>query len=188
MSDRTGIAWCDATVNFWWGCAEVSPGCDHCYARELAARFRGMSWGPRAPRERVRGAHVLATRLNGRARRQGRRLRVFTNSMSDFFDHAAPPGEREAAWATIRACDALDWLILTKRPQNIVRFLPEDWGTGWPHVWLGVSAENQVEADRRIPPLLDTPAALRWVSNGGIRWRPTGGFRRCSTRPLRSGG
>lgn len=164
MAERTTIGWCDATVNYWWGCAEVSPGCDHCYARELAARYDAVGWGPHAPRKSIESAHKLAMRLQRRARRAGRRLRVFTNSMSDFFDHAAPPGEREAAWATIRACDALDWLILTKRPQNIGRFLPADWGEGYPHVWLGVSAENQPEADRRIPALGAVPAAVRWVS------------------------
>ena len=176
MGERTGIAWCDATVNFWWGCQEVSPGCDHCYARTIAAKFRGMTWGPGSERQRIASAHALAVKVNATAKREGRRLRVFTNSMSDFFDNAAPNGERAAAWATIRTCEAVDWLILTKRPQNIRAMLPDDWGDGWPHVWLGVSAENQAEADRRIPLLRDIPAAVKWVSFepllSGIRFRP----------------
>lgn len=187
MAEKTGISWCDATVNFWWGCQEVSPGCDHCYARELAARFRGMRWGAHSTRERVHGAHRLALKLNAKAQRGGSRLRVFTNSMSDFFDNDAPEGERDAAWATIRACDAVDWLVLTKRPQNIERMLPEDWGIGWSHVWLGVSAENQTELDRRLPHLAAIPAEIRWLScepllgpislptGSGVDWLVVGG-------------
>lgn len=170
MSETTGIAWCDSTVNFWWGCQKVSPGCDHCYAEVIAgsAKFTGkagpMAWGPNAPRRRIAGAIALAKKLNRKAIAEGKRLRVFTNSMADFFDNAIPEQWRHDAWAVIRDCTALDWLILSKRPQNFARFLPLDWGEGWAHVWLGVSAENQAEADRRIPILLDTPAALRWVS------------------------
>ena len=82
MSERTNIAWCDSTVNFWWGCQKVSPGCDHCYAEGIAtsAKFTGkagpMAWGPGTPRRRVAGAPALAKRLNRRAIREGKRLRV----------------------------------------------------------------------------------------------------------------
>ena len=53
--------------------------------------------------------------------------------------------------------------VLTKRPERIRQCLPPDWGDGWPHVWLGVTVENQKAADKRLPILLDAPAALRWV-------------------------
>jgi protein gp37 len=164
MSERTGIAWCDSTVNFWWGCQEVSPGCDHCYAKTLAKKLRGMEWGPGSERQWIKGGAALAERLNRKAAKEGRRWRVFTNSMSDFFDNAVPEAWRTEAWATISECTALDWLILTKRPQNIAAMLPQEWGEGWAHVWLGISAENQAEFERRWPHLIAIPAALRWVS------------------------
>lgn len=203
MADRTRIAWCDATINFWWGCQEVSPGCDHCYAKTLAAKLKGMTWGPGSPRVRIAGARGLAFRLDARARRTGKRLRVFTNSMSDFFDNHDHVGPwRDEAWTIIRECTAIDWLILTKRPQNIARFLPLDWGEdGWAHVWLGVSAENQEEADRRERVLRSIPNALPWVSaepllapivlRGGwcFRWVVIGGEsgaerRDCGVEPI----
>ena len=54
--------------------------------------------------------------------------------------------------------------MLTKRPQNILRMLPPHWGNGWPQCWMGVSVENQTEADRRIPLLLAVLAFRRWLS------------------------
>src|SRR6185437_12270169 len=58
----------------------------------------------------------------------------------------------------------LDWLLLTKRPLNIPKMLPIMWGDGWPNVWLGTTAENQEEADRRIPHLLKVPAKVHFLS------------------------
>ncbi len=170
MAECTGIAWCDATVNFWWGCTRVSPGCVNCYAEQLAATkpvgrpARLAGWGPRGERVPIVGAVPLAQQLQRRAIRERQRLRVFTNSMSDFFDERAPAALRATAWAIIRGCPALDWLVLTKRPENFAAMLPEDWGVGWKHVWLGVSCEDQQRADERIPVLLDTPAAVRFIS------------------------
>jgi protein gp37 len=72
-------------------------------------------------------------------------------------------------WDLIRDTPNLDWLLLTKRPQNVLRFVPHDWaeriyGGFPPNVWLGVSVENQQTADERIPHLLKTPAAVRFLS------------------------
>jgi protein gp37 len=67
-------------------------------------------------------------------------------------------------WSLIRSTPALDWFLLTKRPQNIRDMLPTDWGEGWPHVWLGTTTENQEEANRRIPHLVAIPAAVRFLS------------------------
>lgn len=65
----------------------------------------------------------------------------------------------------IRQCRNLDWLILTKRPQNISKMLPTDLGRqGWPHVWLGATVEKMTEARRRIPVLLRMPARVHWLS------------------------
>jgi protein gp37 len=163
MAETTKIGWADATVNFWWGCTEVSPGCDNCYARTLAKR-RGVGWGPKADRVTIKGAWDLVARLQRRAEREGRRLRVFPNSMSDFFDAKGPSAIRAAAWEHMRGATLLDFLILTKRPKSIPSMLPKDWGAGYPNVWLGTSVEDQKRADARIPALLQVPAAVRFLS------------------------
>jgi protein gp37 len=88
---------------------------------------------------------------------------VFVNPWGDFF-HPDADAWREDAWGVMRATPRLTYLVLTKRPENISLRLPEDWGRGWPNVWLGVTAETQHWADERIPILLQTPAARRFVS------------------------
>jgi protein gp37 len=84
--------------------------------------------------------------------------------MADAFDNKVPTSWRVDLWSLIRSTPALDWFLLTKRPQNIRDMLPTDWGEGWPHVWLGTTTENQKEANRRIPQLVVIPAAVRFLS------------------------
>jgi len=84
--------------------------------------------------------------------------------MGDFFDAEVPTEWRDRAWTVIRGCDQLDWQLLTKRPENIMSMLPEDWGEGWDHVWLGTTVEDQSRADERVPVLLDVPAKVRFLS------------------------
>jgi protein gp37 len=69
-------------------------------------------------------------------------------------------------WRLIRDTPNLDWLLLTKRPQNIRKMLPAGWLTrgGWPNVWLGTTAENQEEYDRRWGALREIPALVRFIS------------------------
>lgn len=166
MAEKTGISWCDATFNPWIGCQKVSPGCDHCYAETLMdGRFGVVNWGPGAPRRRTKLQNWnMLRRLNRKAAAAGVRFRVFCASLADVFDNAVDPAWRVDLWALIRETPHLDWLLLTKRPQNIAKRLPVDWGNGWANVWLGTSVENQEEADRRIPHLLTVPAAVRFLS------------------------
>jgi protein gp37 len=84
--------------------------------------------------------------------------------MADVFDNKVPKSWRVDLWSLIRSTPALDWFLLTKRPQNIGDMLPTDWGEGWPHVWLGTTTETQEEANRRIPHLVAIPAAVRFLS------------------------
>jgi protein gp37 len=84
--------------------------------------------------------------------------------MADVFDNKVPTSWRVDLWSLIRSTPALDWFLLTKRPQNIRDMLPTDWGEGWPNVWLGTTTENQEEANRRIPHLVAIPAAVRFLS------------------------
>lgn len=166
MGEGTTIPWTDNTFSPWWGCTEVSPGCDHCYARQLAARTRGMAWGRGTPRVPVGDATwKQPLKWNERAAAEGRRARVFSASMSDVFDGEVPGAWRERLWALIRATPHLDWQLLTKRAANIARMLPPDWGRhGYGNVWLGVSAETQEHLEQRVPALLKVPARCHFVS------------------------
>jgi protein gp37 len=177
MSENTGISWCDATFNPWWGCTKVSPACDHCYAERDARRFApGKTlWGVGAERRTFGDAHwqmplrwakTLPAKL-------GRRPRVFCASMGDVFDKDAPEVERARLFRLIAETPELDWLLLTKRIGNVHRLAPPEWVAAppareiprWPHnVWLGITVVNQEEADRDIPKLLELPASVRFLS------------------------
>jgi protein gp37 len=165
MAENSGIAWTHHTFNPWIGCARVSAACDHCYAEAWDARFGGGRWGPRAPRRRTK-TWSDPMRWQRAAVAAGRRFRVFCASLADVFDnHPSIAGEwRHDLWALVRATPDLDWLLLTKRPQNARRFLPADWQDGYPNVWLGATVESQPEADRRVPVLLRIPARLHFLS------------------------
>src|ERR1700674_3691035 len=103
-------------------------------------------------------------RWNERAQAEGTPRRVFCASMADVFDNKVPTPWRVDLWSVIRSTPALDWFLLTKRPQNIRGMLPTDWGEGWPNVWPGTTTENQEEANRLIPHLVAIPAAVRFLS------------------------
>lgn len=164
MGTNTAIEWCDHTFNPWIGCTKVSPACDHCYAETQAARFKMAEWGQHAPRKRT-SLDYWKQPLKW-DRQASVRRKVFCASMADVFDNhrSIDPQWRLDLWQLIRKTQNLDWLFLTKRPQNIRKMLPPDWGNGWPNVWLGTTVENQEEAERRIPHLLDVPAAMRFLS------------------------
>jgi protein gp37 len=78
-------------------------------------------------------------------------------SLGDFWDNQVSDAWRTEVLEIIRQCRDLEWLILTTRPQNIVRAL---------QVWRGATVENMIEAQRRIPILLRIPARIHWVSLG----------------------
>jgi protein gp37 len=94
----------------------------------------------------------------------GRRPRVFCASLADVFDNQLPLSWHADLFALIRQCRRLDWLILTKRPQNISKMLPKDWGDGYHNVWLGVTAEEQIYFDQRWRVLQRIPAMIRFIS------------------------
>ena len=89
---------------------------------------------------------------------------VFTSSWTDFFLEEVPYWWRHEAWKIIRSTPKNTYQILTKRIEQVPYMLPKDWGDGWPNVWLGVSVENQEMANKRIPQLLDIPAAVHFLS------------------------
>jgi len=204
VSNNSKITWCDATYNPVWGCAKKSPGCAHCYAENLSNRYGHPVFGfdehGRVPLRTFGPAHEEAPRQWARqARKTGTRPRVFCGSMCDVFDDHWAPETRANLWQTIRDTPELDWLLLTKRPEFMARFLPDDWQGGYRHVMLGVSAENQKYADERLPLLLATPAAGRfvsaepllgpvdltpWLSSGQLDWVIVGGESGPGARPM----
>jgi protein gp37 len=170
MGEVTEIAWCDSTFNPWIGCQKVSAGCDNCYAETLMdKRYGRVKWGPHGERVRTAPANWRNPEKWNRKgvafqEDQGHRQRVFCSSLADVFDNKAPAGARADLWALIRATQALDWLLLTKRPENIAKMLPADWGDGWSNVWLGTTCEDQAAYDRRWPILKGNPARVRFIS------------------------
>ena len=167
MAETTAISWCDHTFNPWIGCTRVSPGCDHCYAARDNERRKWVSaWGAERRRTKTWRDPI---RWNRKAKSDGIRRRVFCASLADVFDNQVPAEWRADLWDLIASCDGLDWLLLTKRPQNIAKMLPADdpirYGTWpWRHIWLGTTAENQGEHDRRWPLLARTGAYVRFLS------------------------
>lgn len=165
MGDKTNISWTDHTFNPWWGCVEVSPGCDNCYARTDAHRYGHEVWGKEAGRRFFGEKHWNAPRKwNREAEAEGRRHRVFCASMADIGE-ANPilATEKAKLWQLIRETQFLDWQLLTKRPAQLVNNLPDDWGDGWPSVWLGTTVENN-DYRWRIDDILKAPAEVHFLS------------------------
>jgi protein gp37 len=97
-------------------------------------------------------------------REHGHRQRAFGGHICDIFDNQVPDEWRADFFKLIRQTPNLVWQILTKRPQNILKMLPPDWGDGYPNVWLGISAENQHYFDQRWKILSTIPARIRFIS------------------------
>lgn len=164
MAENSKIEWTDHTFNPWVGCQKVSPGCDHCYAETLMDhRYGRVQWGPHGERKRTSVANWRKPLQWAKAARgTGQRPKVFCASLADVFDNQAPEGARDDLWNLISKTPELDWLLLTKRPENIAKMLPV---LGhWPNVWLGTTAEDQPHYDRRWPILAAVPAAKRFIS------------------------
>ena len=170
MGETTGIAWTDHTWNPWMGCQRVSPGCENCYAETLVTGRMGLPvWGPPKTTARKRTSAEnwkLPARWHRAALKAGARRRVFVASLADVFeDHPDVAPWRAEALAILAQCTALDVQLLTKRPENVRRMVPESWLEHWPaHVWIGCTVEDQRRADERIPELLKVPAEVRFLS------------------------
>ena len=170
---RSAIEWTDTTWNPTTGCDRVSPGCDRCYALTLAKRLKAMG-NPRyqldgSPRTSGPGFGLMVHPDIVEAPFGWRRpRRVFVNSMSDLFHDAVPDGFVGRVFEVMRATPQHHYQILTKRPRRMrdllqrwtktEGFMPPD------NVWLGTSVEDDKRANLRIPLLLETPAAVRFLS------------------------
>lgn len=172
---KTAIGWTHGTngepgftFNPWIGCFEISPACDHCYAREYAKRFNLAEWGPTTPRRRTSAANwKLPLKWNAEAKRLGVRYRVFCASLADVFDNAVPAEWRTELAALIEQTPYLDWLILTKRIGNVLPMCANDELLSEmirSRAWLGATICNQEEADRDIWKLLEAPSRVKFLS------------------------
>lgn len=176
--NKTKISWTDSTWNFITGCSRVSPGCERCYAERLDLRFRkdAKPWTAQNAAHNVRiHEEKLALPIHWKKPRK-----VFVNSMSDLFHERVPEAILRQAFVTMAMCPQHTFQILTKRPARMKAFIEslvaeqdfflDHWQGGgehsdsFPNVWLGVSVEDQRRADERIPLLLQTPAAVRFLS------------------------
>jgi protein gp37 len=217
----TSIEWTDVTWNPITGCTKVSPGCKNCYAERIADRFFAKQYPPNldgSPRK-FTDVRLHKERL-GEPLHWKRPRRVFVNSMSDLFHESIAGGTIGYIFGIMAMCPEHTFQILTKRAERMQHVMSQSCGREhvqrfmqnelmelmpsgrsfprvieqWPlpNVWLGISVENQKYADERIPLLLQTPAAVRFLSvepmleavdldravsrpggvsfNGGVQW------------------
>lgn len=152
------IEWTDKTWNPVTGCTKVSQGCKNCYAERMYERFNGKG--------SFKNIICHEDRLNHPFRWKKPAM-VFVNSMSDLFHEDVPFEFIDRVLGVTRrtGINGHTYQILTKRPDRMVEYFKrEDTEPLMPHVWLGVSVEDQETANERIPLLLQVPAAVRFLS------------------------
>lgn len=181
MPQKTNIEWTDYSSNpiyavhkktgkRGWFCEKISPGCGHCYACQLnRGRFgNGLDF---VPMNADKIDFVLnekelfdIIRLNDRLAKRNERAKLFPFDMTDLFLSHHPDEYIDKFFAVAALCPNIDFQVLTKRPLRMREYFcnPQYWPL--PNVWLGVSVEDQQRAGERIPLLLQTPAAVRFLS------------------------
>lgn len=173
MGEDSKIEWCHHTFNPWIGCTKVSDGCTHCYAEvetfPRVQRGRGLElWGANAARHVTGNANWRKPLAWARAAAEvGERHRVFCASLADVMeDRVDLIAPRERLWQLIYDTPELDWLLLTKRPENIASLTaPLCAERGWPsNAWMGATTENRVQAHTRAAHLKTIPAPVRFLS------------------------
>lgn len=192
MGDKSKIEWTEASWNPIVGCSKVSEGCRNCYAIRAANRmngsveaYRGLTVMKNGKPEWTGAVRFIEERLLQPLKWQRPRM-IFVNSMSDLFHEDVSNDAIKKIFAVMAAAKQHKFQVLTKRPERMKTFLQSyrisqvrkygdlsdnngfdaDSFITWPlpNIWLGVSVEDQKTADERIPMLLQTPAAIRWIS------------------------
>lgn len=163
MGENSKIEWCQHTFNPWIGCTEVSPACDHCYARKMMdERYGRVRWGAGEDRVRTSAANWQQPRKWDRqAKAAGSRPFVFCASLADVFDNEVDPLWRRDLFKLIEETPNLIWLLLTKRIGNVVKMCDPLAGNAVlpRNAALGATLPNQEEYDRDRIKLHD--AAMR---------------------------
>ena len=181
----SNISWTDGTWNPWQGCDKVGgpqSECANCYIGRILQKQGKAPWGEVY---RTKTTWDFPHKMQRKAVKEGRRIKVFTCSLSDWFHRGADEWRAEA-WQIIKDCPNVDFLVLTKRAHRIAANLPADWGDGYPNVWLGVSI-GRMNSAHRADKLRVIPAAVRFISAeplleslndlslAGIQWLIAGG-------------
>ncbi len=174
MAENSKIEWTNHTANLWWGCTKVHCGCDNCYALTFAKRVGNDIWGEEKPRRMIKDVWNKLAKFQKEAEELGVVHRVFVGSMMDIFEkpkslvnHKGEPikeGESEF-WNTGQLRDKffnevvpnspnLMFLLLSKRPSNINKYIPDSWKENPPaNVMFGTSPVNQKTANDLISQL-----------------------------------
>ncbi len=170
------IPWTEKTLNPVAGCTKVSAGCLNCYSEKMSYRLACMG--------QKKYQKVISTDggvWNGEVFCDEKALEqplhwkkprmIFVNSMSDTFHEKVPFEFIKKMWDVSVKCQQHTFQYLTKRPKIALEFTQWMAGqddisiAGWPrNCWLGTTCENQEWADKRIPTLLQIPAAVRFIS------------------------
>ncbi|WP_293857388.1 phage Gp37/Gp68 family protein [uncultured Alsobacter sp.] len=192
MADGTHIEWTDATWNPITGCSVVSPGCTNCYAMKLAGTRLAHHWSRKGLTRDTKAGPVWTGEVRFNEEWLDQPLRwskprlIFVCAHGDLFAEGVPDEWIDQVFGIMAMATQHTFQVLTKRPERMREYLSsplrqtritvaavildEDRGERtrflWPlpNVWLGVSVEDQPRADERIPILLNTPAAVRWIS------------------------
>ena len=194
MAEKSSIEWTDATWNPLRGCTKISAGCKHCYAEVFAERFRGV---PNHPYEQGFDLRLVPEKLEEPLRWKAPK-RIFVNSMSDLFQPGVPAEYiARVAEVMIRA----PWhtfQVLTKRADRMADLLNSSlaFAADEPHIWWGVSVENQKQGIPPIAELQRAQARVRFLSIeplledlgklylSGILWVIVGGESGHGARPM----
>lgn len=157
MAENSKIEWCDHTVNLWWGCSKVHTGCKNCYAEKLSNRWGNSLWGENAGRKRIKSAFSDLDKYQQKAEKENTCYKIFIGSMMDIFEEEkiiVNPDKHSGFKTTLELrnelfsriengkYDNLLFLLLTKRPQNIVKMIPDSWTYGKENVFFGTSVSN----------------------------------------------
>lgn len=168
----TAIQWTSETWNPTTGCSKVSAGCKHCYAERIWKKVYGF--------RPFTDVQCHPERLSQPSKWKAPR-RIFVDSMSDLFHEKVPTDFIIDVFDAMEGCQRHTFQILTKRPERMKAFMDglgsvlgnervyftfESAHAGYipNNVWLGVSVEDQKSAEERIPVLLSTRAAIRFLS------------------------
>ena len=187
----TKIEWADMTINPVVGCSHCSPGCDNCYAERFAARLARNPKTAEKYKGVVDENGKWTGKISERDESVFDRLpktpkRIFIGSMTDLFFSGVDDTPRQAVSLVggsevefapdtmhVRVAMLLlqigkhrqhTFMVLTKRAENMETVMKLMLKRPLPNLWLGVTVCNQAEADAKIPILLQTPAAVRFVS------------------------